>query len=214
MATSGDLIEIVAHALGLNPETVGVHVRNLRAASLINRRGVGKSAARMTSLDAARVLLAAAGSPLVKDSVETVREYGALLSHQGFEPPSRGLEAGQFNLESNLAVELDRLAAENTPLSKWDFEGAPERSFPEGKAAARTGLQLFATVEHGHPPFRAAALQSAARGVGRVTCFAPDYDLACVETEAEFRLGTLWAGLSQVRAIGSRALENVARRLG
>jgi hypothetical protein len=41
-----------------------------------------------------------------------------------------------------------------------------------------------------------------------------DYDLVCVETEAQFRSATLWPGLAQVRAIDSRALENVARSLG
>ena len=86
MATSGDLSEIVSHALGLNPETVAVHVRNLRTAKVINRRGVGKSAARMTSLDAARVLLAAAGSPLVKILVETAEGYGGLLSEKRRRP--------------------------------------------------------------------------------------------------------------------------------
>ena len=90
MATSGGLIEIIADALGLTVETVGVHVRFLRMAGLLNRRGVGRSAAIMTTLDAARVLLAAVGSQHVKDSVETVKEFGALVSVEGVEAASRG----------------------------------------------------------------------------------------------------------------------------
>ena len=78
MATSGELIEIVATALRLPPETLTVHRRLLRDAGLLSKKGHGKAAARMTSYDAAAMVLAAAGSPFVKDSVETVRAFGSL----------------------------------------------------------------------------------------------------------------------------------------
>ena len=78
MATSGDLVRIVAYALELAPETVFIHMRNLRVAELISKKGHGRSAAKMTPLDATRLLLASAGSAFAKDSVETTREFGQM----------------------------------------------------------------------------------------------------------------------------------------
>lgn len=82
MATSKQLIEAVSRATGLTEETVHVHMRNLREAGLITLGGRGASAARMTPLDAARLMMAVSGSGFVKESVNAVASFAGLLAYR------------------------------------------------------------------------------------------------------------------------------------
>jgi hypothetical protein len=82
LATSGQLVEAVSEATGFAPETVVVHMRNLREADLIGVRGRGRSAAKMTSRDAARLLMAVLGTSHVKESVGAVLSFGALTAYR------------------------------------------------------------------------------------------------------------------------------------
>lgn len=105
--TSGELITCVAGALGMARETVAIHFRHLREGGMVSQKGRGRGAASMTSLDAARLIIAVAGSFAVKDSVATVAAFGPLL------PPR--VSAG-LCFEDMLARLIDKLAA-------WAAEG-------------------------------------------------------------------------------------------
>ena len=82
MATSGQLVEAVGEAIGFAAETVVVHMRNLREAGLVDIRGRGRSAAKMTARDAARLLMAVSGTIHVKESVGAVLSFKELSAHR------------------------------------------------------------------------------------------------------------------------------------
>src|SRR5258708_31968483 len=78
MATSGELCETIATALGVPFETTREHLRHIRRDGMISFKGHGRGAAAMSTLDASRLLLTVAGSSFVKDSVETLAELRKL----------------------------------------------------------------------------------------------------------------------------------------
>jgi hypothetical protein len=82
MATPGQLVKTAAMALGLPLPTVRQYDRLLSAAGLRSKGGRGNSAARVTALDAANLLIAVVASPVagptVKEAVHTCENYGRL----------------------------------------------------------------------------------------------------------------------------------------
>ncbi|VFU08405.1 ArsR/SmtB family transcription factor [Methylocella tundrae] len=78
MATPSNLIESVARALGVPEATVSSHYRALREAGLVSKAGRGRGSAKMTTQDAANLLIAVAGSSALKNAIETVTEIVAL----------------------------------------------------------------------------------------------------------------------------------------
>src|SRR5664279_5275445 len=78
MATSGELCVATAKALGISFEATREHLRHIRRAGMISFKGHGRGAATMTTPDASRLLIAAAGSSFAKDSVQTLKEFGSL----------------------------------------------------------------------------------------------------------------------------------------
>lgn len=215
LATSGSLVGIVADALDLSPETVGVHVRNLRLASLLSHRGVGKSAAKMTALDAARLLLAAAGSLQAKNSVETVLGFGKLLSVGGLGAATHGEDSVAFTLEHALASELMEVAARwPSPHVLSDAPHNDVRWEPDDRAVqAAPVLQLFTSLGH-EPLVRAAVLRRFARaGVREEAAFY--FGVGTTPRgmdEASFCRST-GARLTQSRTISEKALVYITRRL-
>ena len=87
MATPGELVHIVAHVLGISEATVVQHDRNLTAGGLRTKGGRGPSAAHVTSLDAANLLIAICGAPIsgasVKETLTTCNRYGSLQAYNG-----------------------------------------------------------------------------------------------------------------------------------
>lgn len=83
MASPGELVKATAAALGVPEASVIVHDRNLAIAGIRSKGGRGRSAAKMTSLDAANLLIGVAASSAVKETVSTVQEYGNLPSRNG-----------------------------------------------------------------------------------------------------------------------------------
>lgn len=75
MATPAQLMESVSNATGVPLATVVDIDRRLVAAGLRTKGGRGFSVARMTPLDAARLLTAILGSPFAKTSAEAVARY-------------------------------------------------------------------------------------------------------------------------------------------
>jgi hypothetical protein len=76
MATPGELVEVMATALGVPVPTVVVHDRNLVVAGLRSKGGRGRSAAHVNERDAAHLLTALLASAQVRDTVHSVKRYG------------------------------------------------------------------------------------------------------------------------------------------
>lgn len=91
MASSIEMASAVAAAMGLEDETVQLYLKNIRAAGAISFKGYGRSAASMTPLDAARLLIVVAGYGVARNSaafLEDFAEMGALnqkLNGKNFE---------------------------------------------------------------------------------------------------------------------------------
>jgi hypothetical protein len=113
VATSGELCISVATALGIPFETTREHLRNIRRAGMISFKGHGRGAAAMTTLDAARLLIAAAGSSFVKDSIETLDGFGKLKPTRK-SPRPRGMK--EITLEGYLADVMQKLIDEGDQL--------------------------------------------------------------------------------------------------
>jgi hypothetical protein len=113
MATSGEMCRVTAEALGISFETTREHLRHIRRAGMISFKGHGRGAAAMTTLDAARLLIAAAGSSFVKDSLETLEGFGRLkLTRKS--PRQRGMK--EITLETHLAEVMQNLIDERDQL--------------------------------------------------------------------------------------------------
>jgi len=84
MATPKQLVQKVAELTGVPVNTVVQHDRNLADAGLRTVAGRGRAAARVTSLDAANLLIAVAASRNVKDSALIVQTYGTLEARGAF----------------------------------------------------------------------------------------------------------------------------------
>ena len=81
MATPGELVKVIAATLGEDEATVTQHDRNLLIAGLRTKGGRGRSAAKVTAHDAARLLTSVLGSHRVRDGVDTVRRYLQTQEH-------------------------------------------------------------------------------------------------------------------------------------
>lgn len=96
MGTPGELVRCIAASLRIAQPTVVQYDRNLAAAGLRSKGGRGLSAARVTSKDAANLLIAIAGAPIsgasVKETRKTWERYALLPAQSGFGP--RSLEPG------------------------------------------------------------------------------------------------------------------------
>ena len=111
MATPGQLVQAMADVLGISRATVTVYDRALAENGLRSKSGRGMSAARVTSLDAANLLIALAASPVfgfsAKDAVWNCQTYASLPLSPFFQDWSRGFaELGSLRL----AVDMLRSA--------------------------------------------------------------------------------------------------------
>ncbi|MFH3481643.1 hypothetical protein [Xanthobacter variabilis] len=114
MATSGDLIKAVAEVLGIPEATATTYYRSLREGGLVTKGGRGPSAARMTSRDAAHLLIAVGGARFEKDSAEKiVRDFARV---EAFDSARRMAVASEDNERWNNA---DWIEGDGT----WIFEG-------------------------------------------------------------------------------------------
>lgn len=78
MALFRDLVSTIAEAEGLSEMTVTGVGQYLRDAGKISKFGRGKSGAKMTTTDAATLLIGVNASELAKDAVQTVETYASL----------------------------------------------------------------------------------------------------------------------------------------
>jgi hypothetical protein len=78
MATLSDLVEAVAGITGLPRATVFAYGRFARQAGLIGQSGRGRSAAAMTLVDAANLLIAIGGTGVTREAGNAVRAFRSL----------------------------------------------------------------------------------------------------------------------------------------
>jgi hypothetical protein len=78
MATLSDLVEAVAGVSGLPRATVFAYGRFAREAGLIGQSGRGRSAAAMTLVDAANLLIAIGGTGVTREAGDAVRAFRSL----------------------------------------------------------------------------------------------------------------------------------------
>ena len=97
MATPGQLVHTVSKVLGIPQATVVQYDRNLVEAGLRTKGGRGLSAARVTSQDAASLLIAIAGAPI---SGATVKETQATWTRFA---PLRAIKVGKPTTFSRLS---------------------------------------------------------------------------------------------------------------
>lgn len=201
MVTSLKLADVVADALGLSVQTVVQHVKNLQEPDpqLLLSTGRGRGAAQMRPLDAARLVLAAAGSDLVKDSVATVKSFGGLLPIG-----SAGTPGARIRLEDHLAGLLTDIAARLHAGERIDDKGR----------LSYVGLSLLSAASTGrHPlPQAAVARRILALGVGAMSFATGDWQTPEISAgEYAARVGA--AGLIRERHVTIGALEKIASNL-
>lgn len=111
MASSGELARQVAETLTIKEPSVAWKVRLLREEGLLTKGGRGRSAAKMTSLDAARLLIAIMATETDAMSVDAVHDFGELIcSHKKID-------------NKHNKITLDKLCGEQF-LSDHNFESA------------------------------------------------------------------------------------------
>lgn len=104
------MVKVIANVLGVPEPQVVQHDRNLAVAGLRTVGGRGRSAAKMTPLDAANLLIGVAASSMVKETVEIVNDYAGL--------PSRGGE-------SSIRKDAHSFDNNGNPPPTWNLPGFP-----------------------------------------------------------------------------------------
>ena len=80
MALLSELVRIVSAVEGIDEVSVGIFARHAREAGFLSQGGRGRSAAKMTSRDAANLLIAVNGCALAKDVARSVPAYRVLVA--------------------------------------------------------------------------------------------------------------------------------------
>lgn len=201
MVTSLKLADVVADALGLSVQTIVQHVKNLQdpEPQLLLSTGRGRGAAQMRPLDAARLVLAAAGSDLVKDSVATVKSFGGLLPIG-----SAGTSGTHIRLEDHLAGLLTDIAARLHAGERADEKGRP----------SYLGLSLLSAASTGRNSLPRAAVARRIRvgGVGAMSFATGDWQTPEI-TAGGYAARVGAAGLIRERHVTIGALEKIAANL-
>ncbi|MFG1399901.1 hypothetical protein [Roseixanthobacter pseudopolyaromaticivorans] len=100
MTSSTELSARIARVFGITEATALLHMRIVREAGILTQGGRGRSSARMTSRDAANLLIAVAGASAVKDSVKP-------LSYQAQTWVKHGTWEETLSVPELLALPLD-----------------------------------------------------------------------------------------------------------
>lgn len=212
MATSGQLCQSVAKALGVPFETVREHLRNIRRAGEITFKGHGRGAAAMTTLDASRLLITAVGSSFVKDSVETLVEFRK-LQPLGAGKPVRGSLTKKLKpkiaLDAYVADMMQRLIDERDRLPNA-YRRPPQN--PEAHASLVLTLMSVVSALASEFPRAAVVRYFTERGAGGVSFASPKWSRP-VLGEAEYALQLPKAGLIQVRHVPAWTLAEIAHSL-
>ena len=87
MASPGQLVQVMADVLGLSKATVTQYDRVLAENGLRTRRGRGRSAAKVSSRDAACLLIALAASPIANEAPSICKHFCSLKWFQQEDDP-------------------------------------------------------------------------------------------------------------------------------
>jgi hypothetical protein len=212
MATSGELCLVTAEALGISFETTREHLRHIRRAGMISFKGHGRGAAAMTTLDASRLLIAAAGSSFVKDSVETLEEFGSLqplASDKSVRGGATVERPPRIAFEKYLAEMMQRLIDEKDQLSSA-YRRPPQDPPPIGSM----GLTLISVVSAPakHFPRMAIARRFTRAGVGAVSFASPKWSNPVMNV-TEYALQLRGVGLVQTRDVPAWTIAEIAHAL-
>lgn len=82
MATPGQLVTCIASALGVSRATVALHDRNLSEAGLRSKGGRGKSAVKVSAIDAVHLLIATIAAPIIPGSATSNSAAVCRFFHQ------------------------------------------------------------------------------------------------------------------------------------
>ncbi|MCW5690798.1 MAG: hypothetical protein KIT48_00380 [Pseudolabrys sp.] len=208
---------MVSEALGISPESAQLHLRTIRAGGEISFKGYGSSAAAMTSLDAARLLIAATGSDFAKDSLRVLHNYAKLQS--------LGAKKPRVSLEDFLARRIDNIRQGLFPPESdphfWSVAGRhpePGKRLFGSRPLAQNALQLIAPkgVMLDHLPRFAIVRWLDVAGNSMVQSFGPEHH---AESMAQIHRAddVVWryekADFIQVRVVSRRALITIAKAL-
>jgi hypothetical protein len=193
VATSLELADVIAGALGVAPSTAVQHLRNLQKEGRISFKGYGRGAARMGPGDAARLLIAAVGSDLVKHSVTALDSFGGLRPLRIGRPPSG-------------VTFLDHLAGLLAAVaSDGDAVGPPMESNIAFRLVSAASSGMWPALPH-------FAISRSGRRPGTALSFAPAGWAKPVRSEEDvaMQLREAGAGLVRVRIVTLDALRTVA----
>lgn len=213
MATSGQLCQTVATALGVPFETVREHLRNIRRAGEITFKGHGRGAAAMTTLDASRLLITVAGSSFVKDLVETLTEFRKLQPIGAGKPmsgsPTKAIMP-KIALDTYVANMMQRLIDEKVQLASV-FRRPPQDPEPQASIAL-TLMSVVSAQPSDFPRVAIVNFMHGRRGVSAVS-FAPPKWSKPVTNAAEYAVQLRGVGLIQTRHVPASTLAEIAHKL-
>jgi hypothetical protein len=204
VASSIELASAVATALHLEDETVQLYLKNIRAAGAISFKGYGRSAAAMTPLDAARLLIVVVGNGVARNAAAFLEDF-AHLKALSEKLPGKKLE--DF-LTDRIAIEwcADQFPPRG-PLKPWGSATAAQAALKliwiggtDGAKLPRVAVVRWPRLSGGYGD---ATFVSRPLRIGRKT-FVDEGLLAELYPEA---------GLIQTRTVTLRAVRDVARSL-
>ncbi|MCK1525443.1 hypothetical protein [Bradyrhizobium sp. 17] len=134
VVSSRELADVVGDALGISRASAQLHLKTIRAGGQILFAGYGRAAAEMTSLEAARLVLACAGSTFAKDSMEVLKRFAHLRP--------AGSKKSSISLEQFLSGRIAELPMYVQPEQR---ERGLGRSFGS-RRLAQTALQLYEPI--------------------------------------------------------------------
>jgi hypothetical protein len=202
VASSIELASAVAAALRMEDETVQLYLKNIRAAGAISFKGYGRSAAAMTPLDAARLLIVVAGNGVARNAAGFLENFAHLEALSG--------KLGGKKLEDFM---VERIEAE------WRLDHFPP-GYVEGRVwgsqrATQAALKLMwvGGTQRDELPRAAVVRWPRLKGGFSEASFASQ-PLA-VNSLDEARLAELYpdAGLIHARTITLRAARDIAHSL-
>lgn len=204
MASSTELSDAVAEAFSVTRESAHLHLRMIREHDMITFKGYGRGAAAMTPLDAARLVIAVAGSSFAKDSMATLERFCGLLSDKDRRSP-RGVRR---KLEDFLAQRIARIVSDQ---QHQDFKRLPP-ILPRYNLAAHVALKLMWIVGDDIESSPRVAVMRWFRedGGSDAMSFSPEAQSVTLLEEAQFARHFRTSGLIQARIVTAHALEKIA----
>lgn len=234
MATPRELVTVVAAALGTPEATVIQQDRRLADAGLRSKLGRGLSAAKVTPRDAANLIIAAAISPPLADTVETVRTYSSLplaedIGKAALEGGRKPLSKTQIWLLRDFHLpEVQALPADHTfgdlltaaigSVASGEYDGAMRRAAADAEdeelrfTAGRMGFRFLAPRPFVHVEIFTPFAGPEHHTYSQLSLGADHYEMSKVEAAWSARYGK--GDLTRTFAITQRSILEVGRTIG